>query len=944
MLLLLLLSAFIHRFYRLDLYPPGVQHDEVFVSNFAETILRGQYPIFFDLNRGNEPLFMYLVAIAFRLLGENVWALRATSALCGSAALVVTFLLIRDSFSFDSIASRDKSQDQKTGNGIALLTVAGLAFSFWLLYETRVGLHAISTYLLASLTFFSFWRGWTRGSRLWLVGSGFLAGLSAYTYRSGIFVPFALGAFVLYTFVFHRKTWKNNVWVAPIVFLIAGLVYAPLGYYIFTHPETSLARLGDLSGDISSFLSGDPFPILRNALAVFEMFGVRGDPDWRYNVALRPVFDPIWAVFFYIGVVIALWRMKRPAYAFTLIWLGVMILPSILSGENPSQHRSVGAIGAAYVFPAITLTSAINWVRARSESWSRAFVLVAAALVFLASVEGVRDYFLVWPENLEVRRIYRADLAEAAHWLDENDTGERVMVSAEFANDLDRGAFNLEAARGHDVHFFSGADTFVIPASGTALYVDPSSGKIADEFKREFFGTPQRIFSITVPGRQDELAIYRPSLDDLEKWRSKAPNQLNATSPDGQIGVLGAEVPGSIQSGQTLRLRMWWQVRGPPLTDGDALSWTTSLVDSTGYNWSETAGLGYTPSQWQPGDLIISAFGLDIPADTPPEIFQVQARLSVRGQPYPFHIIENTDVPAIPLGKIRVTRGAVPLSKPDLPIRYPLKANFGDSIQLLGSDAAGSAPAGEVWRVVLFWKALQGIPEDYRITMKGVGEDGKLIAESAPTLLVPTYPTHVWRAGEYLRTVNDLSIPTDAHAGKAVVRIYLVGPDAKPIGRPDGVPVAGIEIGGRAHDFSRPTPTQPLVAHFGAGIGLLGYDLASSTAAPGGNFSVTLYWEALGEIDKSYTVFVHVLDENGRIIGQKDSPPLGGQAPTDTWQTGEFLTDRYEFSVSPHASLGPASLEFGLYDPSDGTRLAAVDEHGKPIGDHVSLTGLAIGP
>ena len=240
------------------------------------------------------------------------------------------------------------------------------------------------------------------------------------------------------------------------------------------------------------------------------MFGIIGDPTWRYNVAFRPVFDPAWAVLFYGGVVLALWRIKRAPYAFALIWLGVMVLPSVLSADNPSQHRSVGAIGAAYIFPAILLAAAsekahIHWNRL--GDW--AFGLGVASLLVLAAFEGIRDYFIVWPANPEVRTIYRADLAEAAHWLDMNDRGERVMASAEFANDLDRGSFDLEAAKPLEVHFFSGADTFVIPDSISALYVNPHSGPIASDLQQEFLTTSTLVHETSAGNDQTELTIYR---------------------------------------------------------------------------------------------------------------------------------------------------------------------------------------------------------------------------------------------------------------------------------------------------------------------------------------------------------------------------------------------------------------------------------------------------
>src|SRR5581483_3001941 len=110
------------------------------------------------------------------------------------------------------------------------------------------------------------WRGWTRGNRILLIASGLLAGLATYTYRSGIFVPAALLVFVLYTWIFHRKVWGKNLWIVPVIFILAGLVYAPLFYYITTHPDTALAQLSDLSGDMDSLRQGNPVPMLTNVV------------------------------------------------------------------------------------------------------------------------------------------------------------------------------------------------------------------------------------------------------------------------------------------------------------------------------------------------------------------------------------------------------------------------------------------------------------------------------------------------------------------------------------------------------------------------------------------------------------------------------------------------------------------------------------------------------
>jgi|GEM_PF-1408339 hypothetical protein len=945
-----LLIACVLRFFALDQFPPGVQHDEVFIANFAETILQGHYPIFFELNRGNEPLFMYLAAVVFKILGESVWTLRGAAALCGFGALVLTYFFARDVYSFDFENPKTVRADARVrGDFIAFITVAGAAFSFWSLYESRIGLHTVSTYLLAAATFYSFWLGWTRGNKLLLILSGVFAGLATYTYRSGIFVPAALFLFVIYTLIFHRKTWSKNGWLIPVIFVLAVLIYAPLFYFITTHPDTALARLGDLSGDLDALRQGNPLPMLMNTLRVFGMFGVSGDPEWRYNVAGRPIFDPLWAILFYAGIAIALWRIiarrasARAADAFVLIWLVVMLLPSILSGSDLSQHRAVGAIGAAFILPALTLDE----IRARvTKRWGRAGRLalsaVVAWLIALAAVGGVNAYFVTWANNPEVRLIQRADLATAAHWLDEHQGDARALVSAEFANDLDRGAFNLEARDPNRAQFFQGADTFVLPARTKAFIVNTRSGPIHASFAKQFL-TDAPVYETKLADGTPEVQIYELTEQEFQILRTTRGLNSLAQTQDGQIVIRDAHLPGDAKTGGVLDGELWWQILAPPLRDADGLAWVASLQDKMKYAWSEASSLGYTPSQWQPDDVVVTRLPLNIPVDAPPQTYTFNVTLASNHGALP--LVKNGEPAAfsVQLAETQVERGPVPKTKPDLDVRYPSKAKFG-AIQLLGSDAVGEAAAGSVWRLVLFWQADAKIPANYKLRLTATTEDGQEIARQEDTLLKGIYPTKQWRAGDYVRSVHDLQIPSDAPRGKAVVRVSLWTPDDKPVGRADGAPIAGIDIVGRAHSFDKPNPQIARVARFGDAIEMVGYALSQTHLRAGQPFQLTLYWHALKAADKAYTVFAHLLDANGRVIGQKDAPPLNGDAPTDGWVQDEYIADAYAFDISADAPQGAAALEIGFYDPNSGQRVPVFDAHGAAQGDHLLIDGLAIVP
>ncbi len=85
------------------------------------------------------------------------------------------------------------------------------------------------------------------------------------------------------------------------------------------------------------------------------------------------------------------------------------------------------------------------------------------------------------------------------------------------------------------------------------------------------------------------------------------------------------------------------------------------------------------------------------------------------------------------------------------------------------------------------------------------------------------------------------------------------------------------------------------------------------------------------------TVFVHLLDEQGVIIGQSDGEPAGGSRPTSSWLPGEYIADQHSVRVRDDALLGSATLVVGLYDAATGQRIAWVDENGQVTGDSLRL-------
>ena len=119
---------------------------------------------------------------------------------------------------------------------------------------------------------------------------------------------------------------------------------------------------------------------------------------------------------------------------------------------------------------------------------------------------------------------------------------------------------------------------------------------------------------------------------------------------------------------------------------------------------------------------------------------------------------------------------------------------------------------------------------------------------------------------------------------------------------------------------------------FGARVQLFGYELYPEQPVAGEVLYVTLYWRALGDLGRDYTVFVHLLDAGGQIVAQSDAWPLGGRYPTSEWRAENAFGDRHTLVVPGTASPGSLlRLAAGIYSAETLERLPAARVDGTRV-------------
>lgn len=609
-LLLMLLVAAALRLYGLsNLSPPGLEHDEVAHWLINRDILAGNHGVYFADAYGHEAGYHYLQTGFALLLGDNALALRLPSAFAGLLLVAVNYALTRQLF------------DRRT----ALLSAALLAVLLWPVFYSRLALRAISLPLLTGLSAYFWWRAWQTdqsGSRdeeasayrppyhLYAL-AGLLAGLSFHTYMASRAVPIFFALYIGYLFIFHRPALKRRWRGAALFGLLYAIVAAPLAIYLLANPGAE-ARISEVNAPLSALLNGDLIPALENALRFIEMFGFRGDPLWRQNIAFLPVFEPIVAAFFYIGLLLSLWRWREPRYLFLVLWLFSSAIPSIVTIDAPSSIRIINALPVVTIFPLIGL-QVIHYFRRLSTDGAYLspeigrlllFMAVLALLVFNAG-RTAWALFKSWPNESEVQFVWQHALTDMAAYLDAAPGTGAVAVGGWTPHSLDPPTMDLSLRR-EDLEL---------------RYYDPTQSLIAPAGHA---GDPARIvhptllpFDSSIAAMVEEWGLSPKDYDSFTLYEIEAPPPLSPEYPQNvtfgrELTLLGYDILSSCRPGPIsfCDLMSYWRIEEP--ADGRR-RFFLHFVNEEEEIVSQEDVLGAPAAHWRQGDILVQRHSLALP-------------------------------------------------------------------------------------------------------------------------------------------------------------------------------------------------------------------------------------------------------------------------------------------------------------------------------------------
>lgn len=402
----------------LDALPPGNWYDEAINGLDALDVLEGRdRPIFFTTEgHPREPAFIYATAATFAVAGVSTWSLRLTAALIGALTVGVFWLMLR----------------RLRGAEVATIAALGLVFFRWHVHFSRTSFRTIMAPLVVCLLVWLLARAIeTRRRRDWAM-AGATLGFGFYTYLSFRFAPIVLalwfGAMAWSRLRAGSVDWRRHLAGASIALVVALVVFAPLGVDYARHPDHFSGRTGEVSL-FDKGLGPGLGAVGQNAIGNGLQFFIPGKGDHvpKHNIPLKPVFDPLSALLFALGLVVCAKRFRSveegssPAWgALALAWLVLMLMGSVFSFGAPNLLRTLAAAPAAIWIWAEGATWTARWVGARWGGrvvrWS---LLVVALVIF--SVIQTRDYFFVYPKADGVWENFTTGLTELGRQLNEND-------------------------------------------------------------------------------------------------------------------------------------------------------------------------------------------------------------------------------------------------------------------------------------------------------------------------------------------------------------------------------------------------------------------------------------------------------------------------------------------------------------------------------------------
>jgi hypothetical protein len=866
----------------------------------------------------NPPFYFLLLHILILLAGESVFALRYLGVAAATLAIPAMYGLGFIAFG------------RRVGI-LAALLIAISPFHIWQAQVLRNYSLLLTLNLLSVYGLIRFLTGSKEGKRgRWLFVWAVAGLVGIYTHYFGFFV-FAFGILALIAFYvkeqgFGRLRGKRSFWIVVIlssIILIPALVIA-------------LDRF--LAGTQVDFFPVPLQDVLIQAAGVFSvgMNWTLTQPWWRVLPVILIATAGVWFA----------WKNQPKA---TLLFIGYQLIPiaMLLAASlinplyNGLRHLLIG-LPPFLIFVASGLVGPFQLESQRTgQNIRRLWRWVApvfGVFLIISQIQWLNAQFTS-PE------LIRDDIRGAAEYLNEHATPDDIVW---LHDTIIKFTFD---------YYYQGTAPVVSAPRFSNMSIDSAIEDIQTSTKEN-----QRIWFLDEPtprtgfdraaladwAETNWIRIFDQSFPSMwlrvglkgyinEPFVTSVPERANPVEIiwDDALQLHGYDIPDEIQAGDE-----WWLTfyLSQPTIENEQHLISLYLVDEQGNSWGpmdQVITRGFPPASGQADSPMRYDHRVSIPPGIPAGDYQLWMRL-----------IRTEDEFTVPLANgqldLHLTDVAVEASRCDddslhLPADIQTNTRFGNDIALFSYDLPLDAyPPGHLISLNLWWCTLKAPKADYYVHLEILDAHENVVSESASPLTQINYPSSQWAPGELVMGRADIIVPGQVREESHEVRLSLRSADTGealpthwPLG-PKSIALGNFMVQTWPLDTSLPELSSPIEAVFGKSpmIELHGYELLNGQevvdqeTAPGETLGLSLIWRSVSEmINESYSVFIHVVNEDEQIIAQSDGVPASGLRPTTSWRNREVITDVHAISIPESTEPGTYQIWIGLYDPTTGIRV-----------------------
>jgi dolichyl-phosphate-mannose-protein mannosyltransferase len=401
------------RMYRLLHYPHGFHGDEGLTGFDAQRVLDdGWIGPYLPSSLGYPAGYAYWTAFVVKIVGNDDWGVRFSSALLGTLTIPVAYLAFRVMF----------------GYRVAVLASVFFAFSAWHILYSRVAFLPVAWPFIEVAVMVPLFLAVRRRRWYWFGLAGVLAGAGVYSYGSYPIFLVALGGFLLWLGVYGYRLAGVRDYVRHMGVFALGFYVTALSMiqYIQDPDNNYFTRVRSLSlRETAQWKQADGprerYDIIWEATrAWFEKMTWQGVPDGVDAAGFGPMLDPASVALAAAGLVLLVAGWRRFPHVFLLAVLFIIPWGSILTLDG-SYRRCLGMLPALVVAMALPLARVWEWADTQPTLRRAAGGAVVLGAVALVCVTNTRYFFDELAVSPDARFAYVEELAAASRHMKESD-------------------------------------------------------------------------------------------------------------------------------------------------------------------------------------------------------------------------------------------------------------------------------------------------------------------------------------------------------------------------------------------------------------------------------------------------------------------------------------------------------------------------------------------